>query len=790
MKNPLNKRFIRELKQEAGKYLVIFILLVTIIGFVSGFLVADGSMRITYDGSFEKYNIEDGYFDVSKEMTENQKAAVEENDVTVYENYYVEQNLTNESTLRIFQNRTDVDKACLMEGAFPAKAGEIAIDRMYADNNKIQIGDTISTGSRKWRVTGYVALSDYSALFSNNNDTMFDAVKFGVAVVAAEEFETFRTKELNYRYSWVYDTKPANETKENNIAEDFMKSIGKVVTLEAFVPQYQNQSIHFTGNDMGSDKAMMEMLLYIVVVILAFVFGITISNTITKEANTIGTLRASGYTRCELVRHYLVLPLIVTIAGAAVGNVLGYTVMPNIVKNMYYGSYSLTKYETILNADAFFRTTVIPLVAMLVINLLILSYKLTLSPLQFLRRDLRRRKAKRAIRLGNRISFFARFRLRIIFQNRSNYLMLFIGILFANLLLLFGMGLPVVLEHYQENIQQNMFSKYQYMLNVPTSILSSDSKVKSLLSMMEFSYGVETDNETAEKFSAYSLNTTDDICDSEEILLYGIVDDSKYISIDFADLAAESDTEKQDTSNQELTNSVYVSSAYADKYQLKPGDTVNLKEKYKDDTYQFQVSGIYPYIGTLCIFMPQEQLNRIFDMEDDYFAGYFADTEITDINTKYIGSVVDLEALTKVSRQLDVSMGNMMYLVDGFAILIFIVLIYLLSKLVIEKNAQSISMTKILGYSNGEIGRLYIFATSLMVVLSLLVTIVVDYFLIVWLFRVMMLKSMSGWIQFEIDKSVYTHMFITGILTYAVVALMEFRKIQKVPMDEALKNAE
>ena len=31
------------------------------------------------------------------------------------------------------------------------------------------------------------------------------------------------------------------------------------------------------------------------------------------------------------------------------------------------------------------------------------------------------------------------------------------------------------------------------------------------------------------------------------------------------------------------------------------------------------------------------------------------------------GTVIDLEALTKVSRQLDVSMGNMMGLVNGFA---------------------------------------------------------------------------------------------------------------------------
>ena len=60
MKSPLRKRLSRELKSEIGKYLVVFILMVTTIGFVSGFLVADGSMLIAYNESFEKYNIEDG----------------------------------------------------------------------------------------------------------------------------------------------------------------------------------------------------------------------------------------------------------------------------------------------------------------------------------------------------------------------------------------------------------------------------------------------------------------------------------------------------------------------------------------------------------------------------------------------------------------------------------------------------------------------------------------------------------------------------------------------------------
>ena len=85
----------------------------------------------------------------------------------------------------------------------------------------------------------------------------------------------------------------------------------------------------------------MVMLLYIIIVIMAFVFGITTSNTIAKEAGVIGTLRASGYTRGELAQHYMTLPVIVTLIGALIGNILGYTAFKDVCAGMYYGSYSL-----------------------------------------------------------------------------------------------------------------------------------------------------------------------------------------------------------------------------------------------------------------------------------------------------------------------------------------------------------------------------------------------------------------------------------------------------------------
>ena len=141
--------------------------------------------------------------------------------------------------------------------------------------------------------------------------------------------------------------------EEKEISEDLMEETGKIVSLESFVPRYTNQAITFTGEDMGGDKAMMIMLLYIIMVIMAFVFGITISNTIRKEAAVIGTLRASGYTRRELISHYMTLPVLVTLAGALAGNVLGYTVLKNVCAAMYYGSYSLPTYETVWNKEIY-----------------------------------------------------------------------------------------------------------------------------------------------------------------------------------------------------------------------------------------------------------------------------------------------------------------------------------------------------------------------------------------------------------------------------------------------------
>lgn len=760
MKNPLIKRLPREFAGEIAKYIVIFIFMTAVIGLISGFLIADGSMLDTYNKSFDKYNIENGNFELYPKADDKLIDRLEEENVTIYENFYKEETVKvhnneklsedDQSVIRFYINRKDIDKVDVMEGRLAEDINEIAIDRMYAVNNNIKVGDTINAGGRILKVTGYVALSDYSCLFSDNSDTMFDSVKFGVGVVSESCFEEYDDTHIHYVYSWKYDNEPADDIEEKEMADDFMKVISNNAILTNYIPGYLNQAIHFTGDDIGSDRAMMIVLLYVVIVIMAFVFAVTTNNTIFKEANVIGTLRASGYTRGELLAHYILLPIIVTIIGALVGNILGYTVFKNIFVNAYYESYSLTTYTTLWNAEAFLLTTIVPFVIMVVINVLIIGYRLRLSPLKFLRKDLAVRKKKKALRLPG-FKFFNRFRLRIIIQNMPNYITLFIGILFANILLIFGLMMSPLLAHYQNEIQDKLIAQHQYVLKVP----------------------VEVDNDEAEKYCAKTLSTIDGRLKSEDVLIYGAANNSRYIDIN---------------SNELKPGEVYVSNGYAEKFRINKGDKITLKEKYEDKEYTFTVKGMYDYPSSFAIFMSDDYFKDIFDKAEDYYSGYLS-SEKLDIDEKYVATEITLDDLTKVSRQLDRSMGTSFELVKIFAVVLFAVLMFLLTKLIVEKNSTSISMVKILGYSNREISRLYVTSTTIVVVISVIINIMLSVVIMNWLFRVFM-EQMSGWISCYYAPYIFVLMFVLNVGVYALISVFMMYKIKKIPMDEALKNVE
>ena len=174
---------------------------------------------------------------------------------------------------------------------------------------------------------------------------------------------------------------------------------------------------------------------------------------------------------------------------------------------------------------------------------------------------------------------------------------------------------------------------------------------------------------------------------------------------------------------------------------------------------------------------------------DDAFDGFFTNTKIKDVKKDYIATVITEREITKMSNQLDHTMGSYMLYFQFLCVVLSAVLIYLLTKIIIEKNEVAISMTKILGYTDGEIAKLYLLATTIVVIVCAALSVLVGTLVMrnVW---TVMLQSMSGWFTFIMGPLDYIKMFAFIFVGYLVVMLFDFRRIRKIPLDEALKRVE
>ena len=725
--------------------------MLALIGVASGFFVADVSLKEAYDNSFEKYNIEDGNFKVAQVPDgEVIKAIEEENKLKLYNNFYSMQESVGGSRIRFFVDRKEVNKVCVLEGELPKNSGEVALDRLYMKSNELELDGDVEIGGKEYKIVGIVALPDYSGMYENNTDFMFDTEKFGVGIAVQEDYDKFCETNIHYSYSWKYNSAPADRLGKEAIdrATDISKALSQKVQLLDYIPGCINNAINFAGNDVGHDKIMMMVMLYMLIVIIAFVFAVTTGNTIVKEASVIGTLRASGYTKGELIRHYMAAPIIVLLVACVVGNILGYTVFKEFMADAYLGSYSFVSYTTVWNPEAFIYTTIIPLILLSLINFIMLARKLSLSPLKFLRRDLKRHQRKKAFKLKTSIGIMKRFRLRVIFQNIPGYITIFAGIFFSSVILLFCLLFNPLLDQLREDTLNNMIAQHQYVLKAP----------------------VPTQNEKAEKYAVTDLETTGRDF-TEEIAVYGFVPSSRYFHEKLGDGKA------------------VISNAYADKYGLEEGDKITLKDKYTEKKYEFKVDGVYTYPGTLAIFTGLDDFNEIFEKSEDNFSGYLCDEELDDIDQRAIAAHITKDDLTKTTRQLKRSMGNMMsvFLVVGVAVIVLVV--FMLAKVIIEKNSQSISMTKILGYNKREIGGIYIHTTTIVTLVSIVACLPITSFALDKIWRVMMMEY-SGWIAPDIPLSAYITTVILAAASYLVTTFFLKMRINKIPLDEALKNVE
>lgn len=751
MKNPLMQRIPRELKTNFGRYFGMFLILVVTIMVGTGFQVVCDSASETLDDVFKTCNVEDGYFETGTEATALVREVLAGEKVSVYENfYYVENEFDGGAKLKVFRYRSEVDLVRLFEGHMPERADEVLLDRLVSKNHNAPVGSRVTLDGQEYVVCGTAAFSDYSSLFKSNSDLMMDTMNFGVAMVSDEGFSKLSPDDRVYRYSYIYEDD--SMTKAEHLKADAVlrsRLLAGGVPVSEFLSAENNQSIQFIRMDMGKDGPMMKILVYIFIVVLAFVFVVLTNHTIEAEAAVIGTLRAQGFRRWEIIRHYMAANVLISVAASLIGNVLGYTLMLKPFTGMYYMLYSMPPIKIRFNPGAFLLTTVLPMVIMITVNAVMLYRKLSLSPLKFLRRDLKKRGQKRAVRLP-KLSFASRFRLRVILQNKGNYCMLFIGVFLASFLLMFGMGIKPLVTHYSEQMDRKLNYEYQYILKLP---YNCDGGERTTV------YSMET----------YFARAKKDM----EISLIGVGTESDF----FGDVTLP-------MGSGELTVSLPV----AKKLGLKKGDRITLKDELQEREYTFTVSALSDYEATMAVFLKKEELNRLLGLPDGYYNCYISNEKLS-IPDSFVGKQLTRADITgAVDRMMD-SFDTVILYVNIFAVAVYMILMYLLTKVVIEKNAISISFLKVFGYNDSEIRRIYLNANAWVVILSLVICIPIE----LLAFKGAMyyaLILMEGYLPFYAPWYLVPSIVLIGIAAYFTISGVLVRKIRRIPGSEALKNRE
>ncbi len=746
-RSPLAKRIPRDFIKNIGKYLGMIIILVCTISVGSSFQTTmDGAVE--YLDRIKTENLqEDGFFETMTPIKVASEEFFKDKNADVVENYYVtDSEFDGDCTVFVFNERNKIDLPVVFTGCLPENLGEIALDHVFASHKEIRIGDTIELFGKKLTVVGTVSMPDYSSLFLNNTDLVMNTSHFGVSVVSKETFKDFGEENITYRYSYRTDDRNMTQAEKVSLSEDILKClVQNGETVQTILRADQNQSISFLEMDIGTDGPFMKVFVYILIVMIAFVFSILINNTIDNESVIIGTLLASGYTKGEIIWHYLQPTLIVSILGSAIGNVLGYTVMIEPFMSVYYTTYSIGPIYTPFSIPAFITTTILPVVLMLGINYLMLKRKLSLSPLKFLRHDSKKGKQKRAKKLPD-FSFLNRFRLRVILQNKGSYIMLFTGIFLASFLLMFGIGIGPLMNHYTDSIDKSLPFEYQYLLKAP----------------------VEADG--GEKIRIYEMDTWFSLGKKDlGVTIMGIDNDSRFFeNVSFKETA--------------------VSSALSKKLGIGAGDELLLKDAGKEKEYTVKIDKVIDYDASMSLFMNRSELNKLLGDEEELFNCLLSDRKL-DIDDIFVAKKISRSDFLGAASQMLDSFGTIIFFVNVFSVVVYMILIYILTKVVVDKNALSISFMKVFGYEHSEIRKVYLTATTIVVVISLVICIPVE----VLMFKgvLVFLSSMiEGYIGFYLPHYIYLEIVLIGLVAYFAINALHLKKINKIPMADALKNRE
>lgn len=839
MQRVLRKRILRDLKENLLRYLALGAIIVLCMYLVISLIGTAETMIRGSDILGEENHVEDGQFSMFLPMTEQQKQKITDAGVELEEHFYLDYMVEDGSTLRVFENREMIDLYAAVEGRSAEKDNEVALERRYCEEHDIHIGDTFIIGGKELEIVGIGCTPDYDAPLKEYTDASVDSTQFGTVFVTDGLYKTLlsegnSTKTEEYVYSYLlndgmtddelreyledivispeevsdayflnyYMEQTADKRELEDGIEDLVEGSRElkegidtlvenktgialldkglydtseganalyegvlelqegtdelideyfayeVMSLKSFVKAEDNPRIKAAADDQVINKLVGIMAGIIVIVLFAYVLSVFVVYGIEKEITTIGALYSLGVRRNELIKHYLCLPIAVAFVASVIGSVLGFcSIGGSTIAGSCYDYFSIPNMEPILPPYLLVYGLVMPPLMATVVNYIVIKSKLNKPALAMLRNEKKIKVAKH-INLG-KLGFVGTFQIRQMMREARTSLTVLGGMFVSLLILMLGLNCYVMCKNISVNNKTDTKFEYMYTLKYPESA-APEGGYEALSQM------VKKEN------LGYNLDVT----------ILGITKENPFFEVEM--LESKSD--------------ITISSAMAQKFNLKKGDVFTVYNEDEKMHYAFTVCGITEYSAGLYIFMDIVQMRDMLGENDKYYNVLFSEEEL-DIEPERIYGITTKADIEKAADVFINQMQGMISMLTFFSVVIFALVMYLMIKVMIDRSAFHISMVKVFGYRVNEIKKLYLNGNFYVIALGALICIPLSKKLMDMLYPAMVANISCG-MDIEFPLTMYAIIYVGIILVYLVINQFLVCRLNKVNLAEVLKNRE
>ena len=836
MQKVLRKRIWRDFKSNLPRYLALSLLIILAMYLVVSLVGAAETIIRGSENADSRQCVEDGDFSLFVPMKDEEMEDLEADGVTIEPQFYMDYEIDEDHTIRIFANRDEVNRIDLVKGTLAEKGNELVVERQFAEKNDISAGDVITFGGREFTVTGIGTTPDYDNVLKSLGDTGCDCLHFGTGFVAADVYDTLRAEEKSIKseeYYYAYRLNGAmtdDELKDRleeleftsgDVEDPFFqeywdRTMGKkddltdgiqelldgvkelkelkafddgiieytdgtkeaedgsnelldgiqelkdetddmiddifsedAQNLMTFVKAGDNARIQAASGDQELYRSVGTIAGAILLILISYVLSVFVVHSIDQESAVIGALYALGVKRKNLMAHYVTLPTVITFVSGLIGTLLGYSSLGVPIQMQdCYNYYSLPDLDVIYMPYLFIYGIVVPPVISIIVSSLVIRKRLSKPVLTMIRNEQKVGNGK-DIKLGN-MSFMNLFKIRqMLRESRTGFTVVF-GMFVSLLLAMMSLEIYTYCANVNRDYVNDTKYEYMYTYKYPTEEVPEG--------------GYEAYAKTLKK-KIYGYNF--------DITVMGLTENNPFFDVNLSDSSSK----------------VAISSSIAYKYGLDVGDTLTLKDDEADKIYAFEIASVAQYAPSFMVFMPYDKALELFDEPEDYFNVVFSDHAL-DVETGRLYATTTKTDVKKAAGIFSDIMQGMILTIGGVSVLIFIVVMYLMMKVMIDRSSFNIALIKIFGYRNKEVKKMYLDGNFYIITIGALISIP----LTKWIMDMAYEPAFVPNIACGIDKSfpfwMYLAIFAGILILYFIINHLLIRRIRKMMPAEVLKNRE